>query len=142
MSAAIRRADTDVDAWLAKQGDATLSAIDALIAGVLEGRSRRLWVGTFWGGTEQEIIGYADMTQERPRGPAVEWFAVGLAKQKRHYSLYVEVVDEGAYLAKHYADRLGRVKVGSASIAFKDAGALDRDALNAMLEHVDRLIPR
>ena len=33
-------------------------ALDRRIVAGLPGRSRALWRGTFWGGTEQAIIGY------------------------------------------------------------------------------------
>ncbi|MDT0330874.1 hypothetical protein [Nocardiopsis lambiniae] len=137
----MRPTETDVDDHLRRAADRTLTEMDAIITGILTGRSRRLWVGTFWGGTEQEIIGYADIAQPRPRGRSVEWFAVGLAPQKNRYSLYVNVADEGRYLSRRYAERLGRVKVGAAAIAFEDVDSFDRDALTEMLRHVDRLTP-
>ncbi|WP_306371451.1 hypothetical protein [Nocardiopsis sp. CC223A] len=137
----MQRTKTNVDQYLSRLGDPVMTAMDAIITGALPGRSRTLWTGVFWGGTEQEIIGYADIVQSRPRGPAVEWFAVGLARQKNHYSLYVNAVEDGRYLSKAYAERLGRVKAGAAAITFKDADAFDRAVLVEMLRHVDRLTP-
>lgn len=134
-----KRADLDVDAWLAEQGDATLTALDADIREAMPGCSRTVWVGRFWGGTDQQIVGYGELVQPRPRGAEVEWFVVGLARQTRHYSLYVNAVHEGRYLGQQYADRLGKVKVGSASLGFSSRDALDLDVLGEMLRHAHRI---
>lgn len=96
--------------------------LDELITDVMAGASRTLWVGKFWGGTDQRIIGYGGST-----GRDVEWFRVGLAGQKDHLSVYVNAVDDDGYLVKRYADRLGKVRVGSAVVNFKRLEDLDLD---------------
>lgn len=113
--------------------------VDALVADVFSGEPRVLWEGKMWGGTDQEIIGYGDFTYESTK-ETVEWFKVGLAAQKNHFSLYVNAVEDGEYLSKSYADRLGKVKVGAASIGFKDLSAIDLGELRAMLEHARRVM--
>ena len=95
----------------------------------------------FWGGTEQTIIGYGDIRQPRPRGDEVEWFLVGLARQKNNFSIYLNAVEDGAYLGKQFADRLGKVKVGAASIGFRHLAAVDLDVLTEMLEYADSITP-
>jgi hypothetical protein len=72
----------------------------------------------------------------------VEWFAVGLARQKRHYSLYVNAVEDGRYLGQAYAGRLGKVKLGAASVGFRRLEDVDLDGLRALLEHAGRLTRR
>ncbi|MEX0796752.1 MAG: hypothetical protein WD274_08665 [Acidimicrobiia bacterium] len=114
-------------------------AIDDLTADVFSGELRVLWEGKLWGGTDQEIIGYGDFTYENSNR-TVEWFKVGLAAQKNHLSLYVNAVEDGEYLSRTYGDRLGKVKVGAASIGFKDLSALDLGELRAMLDHARRLM--
>jgi hypothetical protein len=116
-----------------------LKAIDGLIGDVFSGEPRVLWEGKFWGGTDQEIIGYGDFTYQNS-SKTVEWFKVGLAAQKNHISLYVNAVEDGEYLPRTYGDRLGKVKVGAASIAFKDLSAIDLGELRAMLEHAHRVM--
>ena len=74
----------------------TMRAVDAAIVAALPRRRRVLWQGVFWGGTDQSIIGYGDITQPRPRGDDVEWFLVGLARQKSNYSIYLNAVRDGA----------------------------------------------
>lgn len=105
-------------------------AIDRLIADVFSGEPRVLWEGKFWGRTAQEIIGYGDFTYENSN-KTVEWFKVGLAAQKNHLSVYVNAVEDGEYLSRTYGDRLGKVKVGAASIGFKDLSAIDLGELQA-----------
>lgn len=119
----------------------SLVAVDRIIRTAMPGRSRTLWEGVFWGGTEQTIIGYGDLVQPRPKGDAVEWFLIGLALQKNHLSLYVNAVDDGKYLGAAYGDRLGNVKLGSASIAFTAASDLDLEVLHELAAHADRISP-
>lgn len=115
------------------------AALDDLISGAFAGRSRTVWEGVFWGGTDQHIIGYGDIVQPRPRGEDVEWFAVGLARQKSHFSIYVNAVDDGHYLLRQYEGKLGKVKLGSASIAIKDIAELNREALSDLLARAAEL---
>lgn len=104
-------------------------AIDELITGALPGQERVLWEGVFWGGTEQRIIGYGEYRTVNRSGAEVDWFKVGLARQKDHISLYVNAVADGRYLVQAFADRLGKAKVGSANVAFKRLSDLDREVL-------------
>lgn len=133
---------TTPDEWLDSMGDDALIALDHLIVESMPGRPRRLWTGTFWGGTDQTIIGYGDIVQARPRGESVEWFLVGLARQSKHYSVYVNAVADGAYLTKRYADRLGRVKLGAASIGFTNLERVDLDVLADLLREAHEITPR
>lgn len=138
----MEKSDLDPDAYLAslpQDRRGTMTALDALIRDALPGRPRTVWTGTFWGGTEQTIIGYGDITQSRPRGPDVEWFAVGLALQKAHVSLYVNAVDGGRYLTQAYAGRLGTAKVGSASVSIRRLEDVDVEALAEMLRRAGEL---
>jgi len=96
-----------------------LGALNAELARIFAGHERMLWEGPMWGGTEQRIIGYGAYRQENRSGAAVDWFVIGLAVQKAHLSLCVSAAEDGQYLAKRYADRLSRVKVGSANVTFR-----------------------
>ena len=139
----MERSNTPVDDFLASLDDGvreTMAAVDAVLAAALEGRARTLWEGVFWGGTEQTIIGYGDIVQPRPRGADVDWFLIGLARQQRHYSIYVNAAEDGAYLGQAYADRLGKVKAGSASLTFTKLEHLDLDVLAELAVHAARLV--
>src|SRR5262245_3485201 len=95
-----------------------IATLDAEIAELMAGRERVLWEGVMWGGTEQRIIGYGAYAVRNRAGEQVDWFVIGLARQKSHFSLYVSATEDGVYLAQRYADRLGKVKVGSANVTF------------------------
>ena len=109
-----------------------MKQLDRLLARIMKGLPRVLWEGVFWGGSPQAIIGYGELRQTR--GPrTVEWFKVGLALQKNYMSLYVNAVEDGKYLPHKYRSRLGRVKLGSASISFARIEDVDLDVLAELL---------
>lgn len=132
----MRISEESVDTWLESIEDTRadeLKQLDTLIRDVFRENSRVLWVGKFWGGTDQAIIGYGDLVQPRPRGEDVHWFVVGLALQKANISIYLNAVKDGKYLGQAYGKSLGKVKAGSASIGFKSVADLDLDVVKAML---------
>jgi len=134
----MERSETHPDTFIASLPDpprSDMERVDAVLSKVMKGHSRVLWGGTFWGGTEQSIIGYGDYTYRRSDKKNVEWFIVGLAPQKNYNSIYVNASDEDGYVIQRYADRLGKVKVRSAAITFKKADDLDL----AVLEEVVKL---
>lgn len=140
----MERSSTSPDEYLAGLPDETrpdVVRLDGIIREALPGRSRVLWEGVFWGGTEQQIIGYGDLRQPRPRGEDVEWFVVGLAQQKQHLSVYVNAVDQGRYLLAAYAPRLGRVTTGSARITIRRLDGLDVDAFTELVRRAGELCP-
>lgn len=108
--------------------------LDSEIAKRFPGEARALFEGTFWGGSDQQIIGYGDLTHEGARGIPVEWFMVGLARQKNYISMYVNAVGDGGYLLNEYRDKLGKVKTGAASISFSRVADVDTDALMELVE--------
>jgi hypothetical protein len=132
----MRRSETDPDVFLASLPDPTrsdLERLDAVIGRAMAGHSRVLWDGKFWGGTDQHIIGYGDVTYRRPGKDDVEWFVVGLAAQKNYISIYINAADEDGYLVKKHASRLGKVKVGSAAVSFKSADDIDLGVLEEVV---------
>ncbi|TFC01661.1 DUF1801 domain-containing protein [Cryobacterium adonitolivorans] len=134
----------NVDEFLATldgPGADSMRALDAIIAEVFSGVTRELWEGIFWGGTEQQIIGYGHVVIARPGKPTVEWFVVGLARQKNNLSVYVNAAEDGKNLAQQYKSRLGKVKVGSAALTFASVDALELDAFRAMLQDAARVTP-
>ncbi|GAA1055801.1 hypothetical protein GCM10017608_30270 [Agromyces luteolus] len=140
----MERTDRDVDEFLAAlEGDRAdaMRELDRIIGAEFAGLERVLWQGVFWGGTEQEIIGYGAITQPRPKGGSVDWFLVGLADQAKHVSVYVNAAEDGAYLVQRHASELGRVKVGSAAIAIPSLDRLDLDAFVRVLRRAKELTP-
>jgi hypothetical protein len=112
-----------------------LATVDKVLGKVMKGHSRVLWGGTFWGGSEQSIIGYGDYTYQRSDKKTVDWFILGLAPQMNYNSIYINAADDEGYIIQRYADRLGKVKVRSAAVTFKSADDLDL----AVLEEVATL---
>jgi hypothetical protein len=108
--------------------------LDHLISEVMADETRTLWEGVFWGGSDQTIIGYGDFSSTDSKGKTVDWFKVGLAAQKNYLSIYVNAADTDGYLVKKYENRLGKVKVGSASIGFKSVGDIDLDVLRELIQ--------
>jgi len=134
----MRRVTHDVDDHLAgiegRQGE-DMRALDATIRERMPGAQRYLYVGKLWGGTDQQIVGYGIMDYRNRSGEDVEWFVVGLAAQKSHISLYVNAVEDDAYLLRQYEGRLGRAETGSASVKF---GSVDEVDLENLMELVQR----
>jgi polyhydroxyalkanoate synthesis regulator protein len=58
---------------------------------------------------------------------------VGLAAQKQYLSLYVNAAEDGEYLIKRYADRLGKVKAGSANVTFRHLADVELEVLLEMV---------
>jgi hypothetical protein len=134
----MQRSSTPPDDFIATLPDGVrddIAVLDAQLTKVFTGHERVLWEGPMWGGTEQRIIGYGAYHYKGRSGAEGEWFVVGLAAQKAHLSLYVSGAEEGQSLAKRYATRLGKVKVGSANVNFKRVADLD---LPVVLEMVER----
>ena len=134
----MQRSSTPPDDFIATLPDGVrddIAMLDAQLSRVFDGHERVLWEGPMWGGTDQRIIGYGAYRYQGRSGAEGEWFVVGLAAQMAHLSLYVSGAEDGQSLAKRYADRLGKVKVGSANIAFKRLADLD---LAVVLEMAER----
>jgi hypothetical protein len=135
MLVAMERSTTSPDEFIASLPDsvrADIATLDGVLSAAMAGQERVLWEGPMWGGTHQRIIGYGAMHYVNRSGTAVDWFVVGLAAQKQHLSLYVSAVVDGAYVLHEYADRLGKVKVGSANVTFRRAADIHLDVLRAM----------
>ena len=79
------------------------------------------------------ILGYGHFDYMNASKQQVRWFLVGLANQNAHVSLYVNAVRDKKYLGQVYAERLGKVKLGSASISFKRLEDLDLEVLSEMV---------
>lgn len=94
----------------------------------------KLWEGVFWGGSEQSIIGFGDLTYTRSDKKIVEWFSVGLTLQKNYISVYITATEGGQYVVKKYGERLGKAKIGSSSISFKKLSDIHTDELLKLVD--------
>lgn len=114
--------------------------LDGQISKIMVGQERILWEGVFWGGSEQNIIGYGAYNYDRPGGKKVEWFKIGLALQKNYISLYINAVEDGQYVTKTYEDELGKVKIGKSSVSFKSLDGVNKPQLLRLLQHAAKLM--
>jgi len=124
--------DAGIEEWFAAAGprEAELRAADALVVAAAPGIDRQLVpVGS------GRMLGYGLMPY-RPRSAreTTTWPLIALAAQKRHLSLYVCAVVDGAYLAEARAERLGRVSCGKSCIRFPSLDRVDRAELTALLQ--------
>jgi hypothetical protein len=132
----MERSATTPDAFIASLPEdqrADVATLDAVIAREMAGLERVLWEGVLWGGTQQRIIGYGADRYTNRSGRQVDWYLVGLARQKDHITLYANAVDRGTYLIQDYATRLGKVRVGSAHATFRHAADVDHGVLRELL---------
>ena len=140
----MERSKTTPDAFIATLPEGAredIATLDTEISSVMSGLERTLWEGVFWGGTTQSIIGYGAYRYKGRSGGEGEWFVVGLAAQKNHLSLYVNATDDGQYLGKVYAPRLGKVKAGIATLQLKRASDIDLTVLREMVGRARELAP-
>lgn len=93
-----------------------------------------VWSGIFWGGSEQNILGFGEMAYQTKSGETGTWFKFGIARQKNYYSLYVPAIKEGQYIAKAYHDQLGKVKAGASSISFTKLENVNLDTLAQLIK--------
>ena len=94
----------------------------------------KLWEGVFWGGSEQSIIGFGNLTYTRSDKKTVEWFMVGLTLQKNYISVYISATEDGQYFVKKYGKLLGKAKLGSSSVSFKRLDDIDADELLKLVD--------
>ena len=131
------RSDRDIDAFLESLPDvmrSDMKALDHAISKVMSDQPRSLYVGKFWGGSNQEIVGYGTTRYRRSDKQEVEWFVVGLALQKRYISVYLNVVEGRQYLAEKHGAGLGKVKVGKSSIGFASLQDINLEKFVALVQ--------
>jgi hypothetical protein len=122
---------SDVESWFEAAGPRAgeLRRVDALITAAAPGIDRQLVpMGT------GAMLGYR-MIPYRPRSATRATMVplIALAPQKRHLSVYVCAVVDGAYLAETRADRLGRVSCGKSCIRFTSLDKVDTAELTAVV---------
>ena len=123
--------DAGLADWFAAAGprEGALRSVDALVMAAARGIDRQLVpMGS------GQVLGYGLMPY-RPRSAkeTTQWPLIALAAQKRHLSLYVCAVVDGAYLAESRAGQLGRVSCGRSCIRFTSLDRVDTVALDQLV---------
>lgn len=103
--------------------------LDEDFTDLMRGEEKTMWEGTFWGGSQQSIIGYGELVQPRPHRKTVEWFTVGLTAQQDYISVYINAVGHGQYVAEQFGPQLGNVTVGKSVIRFRSLSEVELPAL-------------
>ena len=138
----MKRVESSPDDYIASQASdvrTVLEELHVLIKKALPDQDCYLWEGVFWGGSQQRIIGYGNYSYQRSDKKQVEWFTVGLARQKNYFSVYVNAVEDKAYLAEIYRSRLGKVKTGKSNIRFRNLADVNLNVLTEMIEHAGKI---
>ena len=120
-----------IEEWFAAAGPRAdeLRRVDALVREAAPGLDRQL-VPAGAG----HVLGYG-LRPYRPRSAkeTTLWPLVSVAAQKRHLSLYVCAVVDGAYLPEARADRLGKVSCGKSCVRFTSLDRVDAGELSALV---------
>ena len=138
----MEQTNTSPDDYIASQTPdvrAVLEKLHTLIKKALPDQDCCMWEGVFWGGSEQKIIGYGNYSYQRSDKKRVEWFIVGLTRQKNYFSVYVNAVEAESYLTERYGPRLGKVTTGKSSISFRNLTDVHLDVLSEMVEHAGKI---
>ncbi|MFS0595083.1 hypothetical protein AB1L05_26330 [Cytobacillus horneckiae] len=133
----MERTNTRFDDYLQQipeQSRATIQTLNQIVVDIFGESERSICEGTFWGGSEQTIIGYGDIKYKRSDKKQVEWFMVGVALQKNYYSYYINAIDGKQYLVKKYAGQLGKVRIGASSISFKKIEDLNIETMKEIIQ--------
>jgi hypothetical protein len=121
----------EIDRWFEAAGprEAELRRVDRLVMAAAPGIDRQLvQVGS------GRMLGYGLMPY-RPKSAreTTMWPLIALAPQKRHLSLYVAAVVDGAYLAEARAELLGKVSCGKSCVRFTSLDAVDTAEMSALV---------
>ena len=141
----MQRSEMSPDEFLASLTDDVrddMVALDGALTPAFAGDERVLWEGPFWGGTQQHIIGYGSYHYRGRSGAEGEWFVIGLAAQKKYFSVYVNAADDGEPLTQRYASRLGTVKAARSNLQVKHASDLDLEVLREMAARARDVAPK
>ena len=121
----------EIEAWFDAAGPRAeeLRRVDALVTAAAPGIDRGLVpLGS------SAMLGYGLMPyQPKSAKEPTMTPLIALAAQKRHLSLYVCAVVDGAYLPETRADRLGKVSCGKSCIRFTSLDKVDADELCALV---------
>jgi len=121
----------EIEAWFDSAGPRgeELRRVDALVTAAAPGIDRQLVpMGS------SAMLGYG-MMPYKPKSATetTMWPLIALAAQKRHLSLYVCAVVDGAYLAESRAAELGKVSCGKSCIRFTSLDRVETVALDRLV---------
>ena len=78
------------------------------------------------------LIGYGWYAYSNSKGPAGDWFSVGLANRKSYISLYAMGTRDGRYLVEAMRDRFPGTKSGRSCVNIVKPELIDDDAVREL----------
>lgn len=114
---------------------ATMTTLDRAIRKA----APKLATAKLYGMGSTPIIGYGTYHYKYASGREGDWFLIGIAAGKSHYSLHICAADKNGYLAEQHAEKLGKVKTGRSCINFKKLEDLKLDAAMALVKQATKL---
>jgi hypothetical protein len=84
------------------------------------------------------LIGYGKYHFKYASGREGDWFLIGLAAGKSHYSLHICAGDRDGYLVERNAAKLGQVKTGRSCINFRRLEDLKLDAAMKLVKQAEK----
>jgi len=133
MDVAIRTPDEFI-ASLEGGNKEVIETLDKMISKIFKGERRVMWEGTFWGGSSQTIIGYGVWKYTRSDKKEVNWYVIGLSRQKNYFTLNVNAYDGKEQLIPKFEGKLGKVKASKASLNFKKLEDLNLKEIKKLLK--------
>jgi hypothetical protein len=93
------------------------------------------------------LIGYGSYPYSNSKGPAGDWFVLGLASRKSYISLYSMGLRDGGYLVEAVRDRFPGTKSGRSCLNITKPEMLDDEAVRDLARETydqfkDRLLGR
>lgn len=79
-----------------------------------------------------QMIGYGWYAYSNSKGPAGDWFSVGLANRKSYISLYAMGTRDGRYMVETMRDRFPGTKSGRSCINIEKPELIDDDAVREL----------
>jgi hypothetical protein len=79
------------------------------------------------------LIGYGIYAYTNSKGPAGDWFAVGLASRKAYVSLFSMGQRDGGYLVEAVHDRFPGTTIGRSCLNIKDPTTISDDAVRDLV---------
>jgi Domain of unknown function (DU1801) len=89
------------------------------------------------------LIAYGTYPYANSKGPAGDWFAIGLANRKAYISLYSMGLRDGRYLVETMRERFPGTKAGRSCLNISKPGAIDDSAVRDLVtETIDQFRDR
>jgi hypothetical protein len=127
-----------IEDYISSQPDAKRSDMEALHARILQILPGcKLW---FLDGKNSENkvvsnpnIGYGYYTIKYANGTAREFYQIGMSGNTTGISVYILGIEDKAYLAQTYGEKLGKASVTGYCIKFKNLNDINTDVLEAAI---------